>query len=234
MAAIGQVNPGVAVYGGEVRYQLLGDQRIQVEGGGWPLSGGTLTLEPTLLDFGRPVARRFVFRVAGLDAGQFIEQFRLDNIAATGTFDGVLPMVFDDKGGRIVGGQLIARPGGGRLSYVGDVSNAQLGTFGKLAFDALKSIRYQALEIDLDGALDGEVVSRVNFTGINDKPTGIAPARGFARSFTNLPFKFNIVVRAPFRGLLNSAADFADPSALLKAGQPPVQGQESSGVGEKP
>jgi len=231
---LGQVNPGIAVFGGQIRYQLLGDERVQIESGGWPLSGGMLTLQPSLLDFGHPVARRFEFAVAGLDAGQFIEQFKLDNIAATGTFDGVLPMIFDDKGGRIVGGRLIARPGGGRLSYVGDVSNAQLGTFGKLAFDALKSIRYQALEIDLDGALDGEVVSRVEFTGINDKPSGVAPAKGFARSFTNLPFKFNIVVRAPFRGLMNSASDFADPGPLLHERQPLVQGQESGSVGEKP
>ena len=205
---------------------------MQGEDGAWPRAGGTLALEPTLLDFSRPTTRRFAFRVAGLDAGKFIEQFKLEDISATGTFDGVLPMLFDERGGRITGGHLVARAPGGRLSYIGEVSNAQLGTYGSLAFDALKSIRYQALAIDLDGALDGEVVSRIAFSGINDKPSGVAPVKGLAKNFTNLPFKFNITVRAPFRGLLNSAAAFADPGALLK--QQSVQPPESATVGDKP
>jgi len=210
---LAEVNPGVAVTGGVVRYQLLPDQLMRIESGHWPFSGGELLLEPTLLDFGKPSDRRLTFRVIGLDAAEFVQQFEFKNIALTGTFDGVLPMVFDASGGRIVGGNLAVRPGGGTLAYVGEISNAQLGMFAKLAFDALKSMRYDALAIDLDGALDGELVSRVLFNGTNETPK--VAKGGLLAQFTGLPFRFNITIRAPFRGLLNSAQSLSDPRALI-------------------
>lgn len=232
---LGEVNPGIAVTGGVVRYQLLPEQHVRIEGGEWPFSGGRLVLEPTELDLGRPVERHLTFRVEGLDAALFLQQFEFDNVAATGLFDGRLPMVFDATGGRIVGGRLDVRRGGGTLAYVGQMSNEDLGMFGSMAFDALKSMKYENLAIELDGALDGELISRILFTGTNERPLGDAP-KGMLRQFTGLPFRFNIVVRAPFRGLLNTATNFADPTALIRdsagKGAPgvapePVQPQES-------
>ncbi|MDB5714237.1 MAG: hypothetical protein JWO15_1634 [Sphingomonadales bacterium] len=212
--SIATVNPGIPVPDGRVTYHLAPDQRIVVEGGRWPFAGGALILDPTTLDMGVTKERRLTFRVEGLDAAKFIQQLEFENLAATGLFDGAMPMIFDDKGGRIVGGKIVARPGGGTLSYVGDVSNAKLNVFAKLAFDALKAMRYNNLAIGMDGALDGEIVSTVNFRGVNQAPT--TQKRGyFARQFSNLPFIFNITIRAPFRGLLNTARTFQDPSALL-------------------
>ncbi len=227
VATIAEVNPGIVVGAGVVRYQLLAGQRVRVESGRWPFSGGALILRPTVMDFGRPIDRKLSFEVAGLDAARFVEQLQFQNIAATGTFDGVVPMVFDTKGGRIVGGRLVARQGGGTLAYVGEITKAQLGVFGKLAFDALKSVRYQALSIDLDGALDGEIVSRVLFNGVNQQPLGSDTP--FTKTLQRLPFKFNITIRAPFRGLVGSARSLADPSALVREALPPkpVQPQES-------
>src|SRR3546814_19704068 len=90
------------------------------------------------------------------------------NISATGIFDGVVPMIFDERGGQIDGGRLEARPPGGTLSYIGAVSDQDLGAYGKLALDALKSLRYDRFIIALDGALAGEFLSPI-------KPEGIAP-----------------------------------------------------------
>jgi translocation and assembly module TamB len=180
---------------------------------------------------GKPSDRRLTFRIDALDAAKFIQTLDFENLSATGTFDGVLPMIFDETGGRIENGQLTARAPGGTLAYVGEVSNAQMNIFGKLAFDALKSMRFQNLSIDLNGPLDGEIVSRVNFSGRNEAP--LSPPKSFiARQFIGLPFKFNVTIRAPFRSLLNTARTFQDPTSLLQRTLPevrekPVQTPES-------
>ena len=227
VVTIAEANPGVAVINGVVRYRILPDFKLAVSDGTWPFAGGTLTLEPTLIDMGQPVARRLTFRIDGLDAAAFLQQLEFRNIAVTGKFDGTLPIVFDAQGGRIEGGQLRVRPGGGNLSYVGDVTNAELGTFARLAFDALKSMHYDRLTIDLNGSLDGEIVSQVRFDGTNDTPKEIAKAHGllgrFIAPLTRLPFRFNITITAPFRGLVNSAQTFVDPSMALRGVKEPPQ-----------
>jgi hypothetical protein len=237
VATLKTVNPGVLVADGQVRYQLLPGNRARVEGGSWPFAGGRLTLLPSTLDFDAKGARHLTFRVTGLDAGAFINTMELKNISATGTYDGLLPMVFDASGGRIEGGILVARQEGlppllvenakeltvpcdplrqaGTLSYVGDVSNAQMGTFGKMAFDALKKLRYKCLTILLDGAIDGEFLTRIAINGVN-QGTEEARRSAIARSFLGLPFIFNVRIEAPFRGLLNTYQSFVDPTALVR------------------
>jgi translocation and assembly module TamB len=235
-ATIGEMNPGVIVDNGVVHYQLIGADRVGIEDATWPFAGGTLRLEPAVLNFGKDGERKLTFRVDGLDAAAFVQQLDFPNIAATGIFDGKLPMVFDDAGGRIEGGSIVARPAGGSIAYVGELSNAALGTMGKLAFDALKAIRYSSLDIGLDGRLDGEMVSRVRFTGVREA----TPDQNFVtRLIHNLPFHFNIEIRAPFRGLVGSARAYIDPKMLLSqlpvkkpsASKPAVQ---PSASGDKP
>ena len=126
-----EVNPGIAVTDGTVTFQTLANARVAVAGARWPFAGGTLTLDPTLLDFGEQAKRRLTFRLAGAAADQFLQQFDFKNLDATGTFDGVLPMVFDEAGGRIEDGALQVRPGGGTLAYVGAISQKDVGLLGQ-------------------------------------------------------------------------------------------------------
>lgn len=210
--AIAETNPGVAVTNGLAHLQLVPGNRVAIEDAVWPFAGGTLRLEPTTLDFGAEAERHLTFRVEALDAAAFVQQLDFPNLAATGTFDGVLPMIFDSRGGRIEGGSLIARQGGGTLAYVGELTTADIGTMGKLAFDALKAIRYSSLDIRFDGRLDGEMVSQVAFTGVREA----TPEQSLVtRLLRNLPFRFNIRIRAPFRGLIGTARTYMDPRLLL-------------------
>ena len=227
MAEADVIRTGIDVFDGRIRYQLLPGLRVKVEAGAWPFAGGELRLEETVLDFSKPSAKRLTFRVIGLNAALFIQQMEFSNISATGTFDGVIPMVFDERGGRIVGGSLVARPEGGTLSYIGELTDKQLGVYGKLAFDALKSLRYSKLTIGLDGALEGEFVAAIELDGIarntalTTAPSG-SGIRGFVtrRAFTQLakiPFEFNISVRGPLRALLGTMRSFEDPTNLIQS-----------------
>ena len=140
IAKIKEINPGIPVVDGEIEYQLLDNNRVRVEGGSWPFGGGQLLLHPTTLDFGTEKARRLSFDIVGVDAAVFLQSFGFDNINATGVFDGTLPVEFDGMGGRIVGGRIDSRGGGGTLAYVGELSNRNLGVIANFAFGALPQI----------------------------------------------------------------------------------------------
>ncbi|HEX8379634.1 MAG TPA: YdbH domain-containing protein [Allosphingosinicella sp.] len=228
-AEIGLVRAGIDVLDGRLRYQLLPGLQVKVESGRWPFAGGELILEETILDFSKPSAKRLTFRVERLDAALFIQKMEFANITATGTFDGVIPMVFDERGGRIVGGRLVARPEGGTLSYIGELTDKALGVYGKLAFDALKSMRYSKLTIALDGALEGEFVAGIELDGVaRDQMLTVAPAgglRGMVASralgqLAKIPFEFNITVKGPFRALIGTMRSLHDPTLLIQSTLP--------------
>jgi hypothetical protein len=232
VANVGVIRTGIDVFDGLIRYQLLPGLRVRVESGRWPFAGGELLLEETILDFSQPTTKRLVFRVVGLDAARFVQQMEFSNITATGTFDGIIPMEFDQGGGRIVGGQLIARPEGGTLSYIGELTDKQLGVYGKLAFDALKSLRYNKLTIVLNGALDGEFVAGIELDGIARDPElttvgkgggirGMVARRALSQ-LAKIPFEFNITIRGPFRTLLGTARSLEDPTLLIQSVLPQV------------
>lgn len=241
-ASIAEINPGVPVRDGALRYRLLDARRVEVEGGRWPFAGGELILDPTILDFDETRERRMTFHVKGVDAALFLKEMAFDNLDATGTFDGTLPMIFDAKGGRIEGGELRARAGG-RLAYVGEVSRQDVGLWGNMAFQALKSLNYKNLTIRMSGPLAGEMITDVSFSGVSQ---GEGTKSNFLiRRLAKLPFVFNVRISAPFRQLLDSVQSWYDPSRLIErnlpslieeqkraqeAAKPAVQARESGPV----
>ncbi len=223
VATIAEVNPGIAVTDGVVRYRLIEGMRVQIEGGRWPLGGGEMVLEPTILDFAEDQERRMTFRVTGVDGGLFLQQFEFDNLNASGVFDGVLPMIFDAKGGRIEGGKLQSR-GPGNLSYVGEVSKEDVGFWGNLAFQALKSMNYRRLTIELDGPLAGEMLTAIRFAGVSQ---GKGTYSNFLiRRLAKLPLVFNVRIKAPFRQLIDSVQNYYDPKRLIERNLPALQAEQ--------
>lgn len=234
VATIAEVNPGVPVTSGTIRFRLLDSQRVEVEGGRWPFAGGELVLEPTILDFSQSRERRMTFRVIGTDAALFLKEMEFENLDATGTFDGTLPMVFDEKGGRIEGGSLRARAGGS-IAYVGEISQRDVGFWGNMAFQALKALDYRSLTIDMNGPLAGDMVTEIRFAGVSQ---GKGTKSNFLlRRLAKLPFVFNVRVSAPFKQLLDSVQSWYDPNRLIERNLPSLlEEQERSGgeSGTKP
>jgi len=215
VVTVKSINPGILVENGVIRYQLLPNQLVKIERGEWPFMGGRLILHETVLNFGRPTAKRLTFEVVGLDAHNFVQSLGFKELDASGTFDGVLPMIFDENGGRIVGGRLDSRPGGGELAYNGVVNKADLGTMGNIAFNALRDLRFKSMIIRLDGDLAGEFTSRLAIDGV-----GIGQTNNTQRIIRSLlakiPLKLNVTIAGPFRALIATAKSVSDPRQVIK------------------
>lgn len=211
---VATVNPGILVENGVITYQLLPGQLVRIQSGRWPFMGGELILRETVLNLGRPSPKRLTFEVRGLDANMFVSSFGFKEITAEGTFDGVLPMIFDDEGGRIVGGRLDSRAPGGRLAYNGVVNKANLGTAGNLAFNALRDLRFRSMIIRLDGDLSGEFGTRLTIDGVS--LAGANKTQRLIARLAPIPLKFNVSIRGPFRALIAMAKSMRDPRSLIQ------------------
>jgi hypothetical protein len=208
IATLGSVNPGIPALGGTISYRLLPNRQVAIESGRWPFAGGELVLEPTILDFGVESERRLTFRVIGIDAEKLLAGYDFQNLRVTGVFDGTLPMLFNQDGGRIVGGTLVSRAGGGEVSYLGELAYEDMGMFANYAFNALRSIRYSTLTIGVGGDLGGEIVTDISFSGLQQ---GTMAKRNFlTRQLARLPIQFNVSVTAEFLKLIGSIRGIYD------------------------
>ncbi|WP_128892870.1 YdbH domain-containing protein [Erythrobacter sp. HKB08] len=208
---VASINPGIEVTDGTIGFSLRDGQFLGVDGGEWPFMGGTLKLKPVQLNLGAAETRRYVLEVTGLDAAIFVQTLELGNISATGTFDGQLPLEFDEMGnGKIDNGILVSRPPGGNLSYVGELTYEDLSPIANFAFDTLRSLDYQRMEIAIEGPLTGDILSQISVDGVSQ---GEGASRNFiTRQIAGIPIRFNININAPFYKLLSSIKAMYDPA----------------------
>ena len=128
-------------------------------------------------------------------------------------FDGVVPIIFDENGnGKLENGVLTSRPPGGNVAYIGELTYEDMGFFANYAFSALRDLKYDRMEIFMDGPLTGELVTRVRFDGIGQGET--AESNFVTRAVADLPIELRINIRAPFYQLITSLRSLYDPSAV--------------------
>ena len=211
---IGAINAGIEVFDGRIGYQIVGGEVLRVEEGRWPFMGGELTLRPVAINFSEPGSQAYTFEIVGMDAARFVAQMELSSIAASGIFDGTLPMVFDAEGnGRIEGGLLISRSPGGNLSYVGALTYEDTSAISNFAFEALRSLNFSQMSLELNGSLAGEILSNVKFDGVRQGEG--ASQNFFTRQLAELPIRFNVNVRSEnFFQLATMLRSFEDPTLL--------------------
>lgn len=210
---IAGVNPGIEVLDGELEFALRDGQFLSVGGASWPFMGGRLVLKSTELNLGTSEERRYIFEIVGLQAERFIAQMELENLSATGTFDGMVPIVFDRNGnGSIESGTLLSRSPGGNISYVGALTYEDLSPMANFAFETLKSLDYNQMTVVMEGPLTGEIVTKVRFDGVRQ---GAGAKQNFiTRRFAALPLEFRVNIKAQFYQLLSSLKAMYDPAAV--------------------
>ncbi len=210
---VASINPGIEVRDGTIGFSLRDGQLLGVTGGSWPFMGGTLYLHPVDLNLGAAERRRYVLEVKGLDAAIFVQTLELGNIAATGTFDGELPIVFDELGnGYIERGILNSRAPGGNLSYVGELTYQDLSPMANYAFEMLRRLDFRTMEIVIEGPLTGEIVSKIRIDGVRQ---GEAASRNIiTRQLEDVPIQFNVNINAPFYKLIGSLKAMYDPASI--------------------
>ena len=213
VATVRSINPGIIVDNGVIRYQLLPNNLVKIERGEWPFMGGKLILDETILNFGSPSPKRLTFELVGFDAKKFIDTLGFAGLQITGTFDGVLPMIFDESGGRIVGGRLDSRDPGGEFAYTGTKPKA--GMVAGLAFDLLSDLKYGSMTIRLDGDLAGEFATRFTIRQITLGQGGGLVGSLVRGAFRNVPMEVNLNVSGPFRALIQMAKGFKDPRQVI-------------------
>lgn len=207
---LASVNPGIEVTDGTLSFEMKPGYLLQINGAQWPFMDGTLTLEPAQMRIGVAETRNYTLRVTGLNAATFVQHLELSNINASGVFDGELPLVFDQNGGRIENGYLRSRAPGGNVSYIGALTYKDLSAMGNFAFDALKSVDYRQMEIGLGGSLSGEIVTRISFDGLSQ---GAGTKQNFiTKQVAKLPIRFIVNLKAPFFSLFGSMRSLYDPA----------------------
>jgi hypothetical protein len=174
--------------------------------------GGRLILHETVLNFGSPSAKRLTFELQGFDAKQFVDSLGFQSIELTGTFDGFLPMIFDENGGRIVGGRLDSRPPGGVLKYSGTKPG---GTAAGIAFDLFSNVRYKSMTVRLNGDLAGEFATQMTIEGPSLGPSHGLVAGLVHQVFSKIPLRLNLNINGPFRALIQMAKAFKDPTQAI-------------------
>jgi hypothetical protein len=155
-----------------------------------------------------------------VDVNALTKQLNVKGLTATGEVEGQFPLVFKKGKGKIVHGRLTAGPQGGYIQYDSDFAPG--GGPAQLAFGALRSFRYDKLSIDLDGELDGELVTQIAFTGVNRAPIDQNAGPGTVK-VVGIPFKFGVTVRAPFMALSRTAASFNDATGIIRGAQPDIK-----------
>ncbi|WP_067732854.1 intermembrane phospholipid transport protein YdbH family protein [Novosphingobium naphthalenivorans] len=210
---LASINPGIEVTDGIMSFEMKPDYFLQINGAKWPFMNGTLTLEPAHMKIGVAETRYYTLKVTGLDATTFVRHLDMSNLNASGVFDGELPLIFDENGGRIEEGHLVSRPPGGNVAYVGELTYKDLSTMGNFAFDMLKSVDFKRMEISLGGTLAGEIITRVSFNGISQ---GIGAKQNFlTKQIAKLPIRFELNIKAPFFSLFAPLRSLYDPNYVV-------------------
>lgn len=173
---VARVNPGIPLTDGRIVFDLREDAILHLDTVTFPFGGGTLALAPFDWALEGGLKEQSVAVTAdAIGLAEMVEILKLPDTVATGTVSGKFPIAFSGNSVLIRDARLKADDPGGRLSYTGGAVDAAAGqdANASLAFDALRDLKFDVLEIGVNGDLSGDMRADILLAGENIQPLPI-------------------------------------------------------------
>lgn len=189
-------NPGFPLENGDLTYALV-PEGVAISRAVFPLGEGQVSFDPFTWTYGAS-ENRVTLRVSEVEVGDFLKGVGDGKLSISGALEGTIPVVVRGIDVLVEKGRLAVKDGG-VIRYQGDdVANAIPNEYAAKAIEALKNFNYDALFLEINGPLDGEIKLGVEFTGSNPDV------------FYNIPFQFDVTVE----GELFNIARSLNPNGL--------------------
>jgi hypothetical protein len=214
---LASVNPGIPLTDGRIVYDLREGGILHLDSVKFPFGGGQLAIAP--FDWaleGGLKDQSVAVKAEAINLTQLVEILKLPDTVATGTLSGTFPIVFTDNRVQIKGARLKADEPGGRLSYTGGAVDAAAGqdANASLAFDALRDLKFEVLEIAIDGDLAGDLRADLLLAGENINPL---PMGNRLTLPAGQAFEFAIGFDLPIGKLIENNLGFVSQQDLIDA-----------------
>jgi hypothetical protein len=211
------VNPGIPLTEGRIVYVLRSGGILHLDSVTFPFGGGTLAIAP--FDWalkGGLQDQSVAVTAKAINLAQLVEILKLPDTKATGTLSGTFPIVFTDNRVQIKDAVLTADAPGGRISYTGGAveAAADRDANASLAFDALRDLKFEVLELGIDGDLAGDMRADLLLVGENINPL---PMGNRLTLPAGQAFEFAIGFDLPIGKLIDNNLGFMNQQDLIDA-----------------
>ncbi len=201
--------------GGEIRFDMPGDETLRIERALFPWFDGELGVVDAIASLagGETTAP---LRAENIDLAKVLDYIDADGLSGEGLLSGVLPLVVEDGKARIENGFLQSQ-GPGAIRYRGETAAqaAEADDQSQIAFDLLRDLRYDELKVMINGPLDGRLNFQLTFVGSGEV--------GVNQQQVRVPVIYKIALDAALLELLNQAVLTRDVELLIERAQ---QGEE--------
>lgn len=216
---IKEMNPGLPIINGNLGFELMGDNAIDLKEISWTLADGLLELKPVKIPFATGPNQLEII-VTKIDIEKLLKLAKVPNIEVEAKMSGKLPVFIKDNSFEIIGGKLLA-DGEGVLRYTGPgigsekpkpkgfekfklkFTNGPPKDGTQLAIDALRDLRFKILEINVDGRLSGQMQFKILLEGSNPQ------------LLDGNIFRFNIKIDIPLGEIISRYQSIFNPKLDL-------------------
>jgi hypothetical protein len=163
-----EVNPGIPLRSGELKFQLLGADEARLESASWPFAGGMLEIQPTRWTV-QSNLETVIAELKAIELSELIDLIRVPDLEITGTASGRFPVTISGPDVLISDARLEVSEGGGVVRYTG-AAGEQAGMAderAEMTFNALENLRFSVLSMTINGNLLGNLRVDAEILGSN-------------------------------------------------------------------